>query len=458
MFTRGFVANEYEDRNLHSGTRNGPPFGWNRQTKPRAFDVRSAFESQLVVANEGHSLEVQATGEGREPRPSLPLHLRWVEICSDSFHSEEVFVHVSSIPRSFLASEVASASMARPLRLEHPGAFHHVMSRGNDGIPIFRDDADHLRFLDLLVQSIERFGWLLHDWTLMTNHYHLIIETPECTLSDGMHWLLGRYAQWFNRRHRRRGHLFGERFKNILVDRDTYLLTLSRYLALNPVKAGMTASPEEYPWSSYRARAGYETVPSWLTIQTVESLFDPQLSGAREEYRKFVCEGLNETGDLLDEVIGQMYLGGAAFVERMQKFVDESERSEEMLRAQVHPARPELEDVVSAVAQTFDTTAEKIVQNRGSLERRVIAYVAFEDGLVQLRRIAQRLGVNSAGGISGLVSRFRRELEHEPHLRELLAGCRSRMPRRPVDFLLSKTPQLTARRYHHAQSAKPRLR
>ncbi len=124
------------------------------------------------------------------------------------------------------------------------------MSRGNDGIPLYRDDVDHLKFLELLVATIKRFGWVLHDWALMTNHFHLAIETPECTLSDGMHWLLGSYGQWFNRRHRRRGHLYQERFKNVLVEKESYLLTLSRYIALNPVEAGMVERPEEYRWST----------------------------------------------------------------------------------------------------------------------------------------------------------------------------------------------------------------
>jgi REP element-mobilizing transposase RayT len=349
--------------------------------------------------------------------------------------------------------------MARPLRIEYPGAIHHVMSRGNDGIPIFRDDTDNLRFLDFLAEAIRRFGWVLHDWTEMTNHYHLVIETPECNLSDGMHWLLGRYAQWFNRRHRRRGHLFQERFKNILVERETYLLILSRYLALNPVKAGIVDRPEEYRWSSYRARAGYETAPDWLSAGTIEAMFDADPAKAREEYRRFVDEAMSDARNPLEEAIGQMYLGAAEWVERMQKLLDEGEQSEEMLRAQVHPGRPALEDVVTAVAQTFDTTGEKIVVGRGTLERRFVAYLAFEDGLVQLREIARRLGVTSAGGISGQVGRFRRELECNEDLRGLLESCRSRMRRRPPPFRFPRqNPPVTARRYHRAPSATPRRR
>jgi putative transposase len=132
--------------------------------------------------------------------------------------------------------------MARQPRVEYAGALHHVKSRGNDGIPIFRDDEDRMLFLDLLAQEIVRSCWVLHESCLMTTHVHLEIEMPECPLSTGMHRLLARYAQRFNKRHGRRGHLFQEWFKNVLVE-ESYGLELSRYIALNPVKAGIVAPP-----------------------------------------------------------------------------------------------------------------------------------------------------------------------------------------------------------------------
>ena len=145
------------------------------------------------------------------------------------------------------------------------------MSRGNDGIPIFHDDKDRLMFMELLGEEAVRCGWLVHDYTLMGNHFHLVIETPECTLSIGMHHLLTTYVRRFNQRHRRRGHLFGDRFKNILVQQEEYGLTLSRYIALNPVRAGLARRPEDWPWSSYAVRAGLVKGPEWLTIAPLAS-------------------------------------------------------------------------------------------------------------------------------------------------------------------------------------------
>src|SRR5260370_36663525 len=114
--------------------------------------------------------------------------------------------------------------MARPLRLEYPGAVWHVMSRGNNRGDIFFADEDRLMFLALLREGVRRFRWILHEFVLMTNHYHLVLETPESTLSRGMKWVNQNYAQWFNRRHDRVGHLFQGRFKSILVEKETHLL------------------------------------------------------------------------------------------------------------------------------------------------------------------------------------------------------------------------------------------
>ena len=343
--------------------------------------------------------------------------------------------------------------MARQPRVEYAGALHHVMSRGNDGIPIFRDDQDHQLFLDLLAQEIVRSGWILHEYCLMTNHYHLEIETPECTLSTGMHRFLGRYVQRFNKRHGRRGHLFQERFKNVLVEKESYGLELSRYIVLNPVRAGMVARPEDWRWSSYAARAGLARCPEWLTIDPLLSQFGVDRKSQQRAWRNFVLEKVTATEDLLDRAVAQVYLGTPSWIDRIQERLDQFDRSEELVRTQVHPGRPELEDVVDAVAKTFDTTVEAIAQNHGTLERRLVAYFAFEEGLVPLRRIAKRLGLTSAGGISGLVSRCREEITRSLEVRSLADACRGRMRRRPPPFLFPpEVPPVTARHYHRAVS------
>jgi putative transposase len=140
--------------------------------------------------------------------------------------------------------------MARPLRIEFAGALYHVTSRGNERRRIFRDDVDRKMFLTFLGQAVKRFGWSVTAWVLMSNHYHLVVQTPEANLSRGMHWINGTYAAWFNRRHDRSGHLFQGRFHGVLVEKETYLRELLRYVVLNPVRAKMVARPEDYRWSS----------------------------------------------------------------------------------------------------------------------------------------------------------------------------------------------------------------
>jgi len=129
--------------------------------------------------------------------------------------------------------------MARPLRIELAGALYHVTSRGDERRPIFFEDGDRSAFLAVLGEVIARFGWLCHAYCLMTNHYHLLVETPHANLSQGMRQLNGVYTQYVNRSHRRVGHLFQGRFKGILVEKESYLLELARYVVLNPVRAGM---------------------------------------------------------------------------------------------------------------------------------------------------------------------------------------------------------------------------
>ena len=144
-----------------------------------------------------------------------------------------------------------SPPMARPLRIEFEGALYHVTSRGNARQAIFLDDEDRERFLERLGKVVDRFGWLCHAYCLMTNHYHLLLETPAANLSRGMQLLNGTFTQAFNRRHGRVGHVLQGRFKGILVEKESHLLELARYVVLNPVRAGVVRHPREYGWSSY---------------------------------------------------------------------------------------------------------------------------------------------------------------------------------------------------------------
>ena len=176
--------------------------------------------------------------------------------------------------------------MSRPLRLELSGGLYHVTSRGDRREDIYLNDEDRIAWLDILGAVCKRFNWACHAWCQMSNHYHLVLETPEGNLSQGMRQLNGVYTQSVNRAHQRVGHVFQGRYKAILVEKDAYLLELSRYVVLNPVRAGMVKRPEQWAWSSYRAMLGQADRPAWLHTDWILGQFAARRSRAVEKYAR----------------------------------------------------------------------------------------------------------------------------------------------------------------------------
>ncbi len=207
--------------------------------------------------------------------------------------------------------------MARPLRIEYEGAVYHVTSRGNARSDIYLDDADYEMFLDILNYVVERFGWQCHAYCLMTNHYHLMIETPQPNLSRGMSQLNGMFTQRFNRNHDRVGHLYQGRFKSIIVDKDSYLLELSRYIVRNPVAARMVDNVGDWPWSSYQATSGMLTPPDFLQVDWLLSQFSHLKAHAQEAYIGFVGEKTNISP--WDSLNGPDILGDDVFRGQLQR-------------------------------------------------------------------------------------------------------------------------------------------
>ena len=206
--------------------------------------------------------------------------------------------------------------MARPLRLQFPGAVYHLTSRGNARQPIFLTDDDRQRFCQVLAQVVSRYAWRCHAYCLMDNHYHLLIETLEATLAIGMRHLNGRYTQHFNAHHHRVGHVFQGRYKAIVVEKETHLLELCRYVVLNPVRARMVNAPSAWPWSSYRATAGEATPPQWLTTDWLLAQFAQRRPLAQQAYRDFVREGTAAPSPW-EQLRGQIYLGSEAFCQQV---------------------------------------------------------------------------------------------------------------------------------------------
>jgi REP element-mobilizing transposase RayT len=211
--------------------------------------------------------------------------------------------------------------MARPLRIEFAGALYHITSRGDGQEDIYQGDDDRRRFLGVLGEVCERFGWIVHAYCLMGNHYHLLVETPGGNLSKGMRQLNGVYTQAFNRAHGRVGHVFQGRYKAILVQKETYLLELARYIVLNPVRARMVRTARDWPWSSYRATAGLGPGDPWLRTDWILAAFARQKGPAMVGYRAFVSEGTNQPSPW-EQLKNQVFLGSEQFVTELQTQLD----------------------------------------------------------------------------------------------------------------------------------------
>ncbi len=273
--------------------------------------------------------------------------------------------------------------MARPLRLEFPGAIYHLTGRGNARQKIFFTDADRELFLDTLAGVVSRYGWICHAYCLMANHYHLLVETPKANLSLGMRQLNGVYTQSFNRLHKRVGHLFQGRFKVILVEKESYLLELCRYIVLNPIRVKGKAAMGSWKWSSYRSTAGLASALDFLTTDWTLGQFGKNRRVAQKRYREFVREGSENRP--WDKLKGQIYLGSEAFIERHSP---RTQKLKEIPRAQVRAARPKLEKVLNRK------------NNKGIVE-------AYKEHGYRLHEIASHLGIHYA-----TASRRLKRLEH----------------------------------------------
>ncbi|HET8760127.1 MAG TPA: transposase [Nitrospiria bacterium] len=264
--------------------------------------------------------------------------------------------------------------MARPLRLEFPGALYHVTARGNAQQAIYVDDEDCRAFCRCLAVAVERYDWRVHAYCLMDNHYHLVIETLRPTLARGMRHLNGTYTQRVNRRHHRVGHLFQGRYKAILVEREPYLLELCRYVVLNPVRANACRRPEQWRWSSFRATAGLESPPAWLTTEWVLAQFGTTKGRAQTAYRTFVSDRAPQRP--WDALRNQIYLGTETFVDSLPLTPTSMA---EVPRAQRHRQRPTL----AALLRTRRPSPQAIA-------------VAYREHGYRLREIADHCGVHYA--------------------------------------------------------------
>jgi putative transposase len=248
--------------------------------------------------------------------------------------------------------------MARALRIEYEGALYHITSRGNAKQPVYLSKEDYENFLEILETVVGQYDFILHAYCLMPNHYHLLMETPDANLSSGMRQLNGVYTQKFNREHERVGHLFQGRYKALLVEKESYLLELCRYIVLNPVRARIVEDPKAWPYSSYPQAAGFTKALPYLTTDWILSQFAATKKAATKYYREFVTEGVGLDSPL-NNTKNQILLGKEDFIERLMPHLSEKQELSEIPRAQRNLTRPPLDGLLSLDKKTFGISEER---------------------------------------------------------------------------------------------------
>lgn len=311
--------------------------------------------------------------------------------------------------------------MARPLRVEYPGAFYHVINRGNAGENLFKGIRDREKFLEYLETAIERFSLKIYTYCLMTNHFHVLLETRLPNLSQAIQWVNVSYAGYFNRKYQRNGHLFQGRFKSILVDADEYLKQLSRYIHLNPVRANLVEHPDEYKWSSYSTITGKTKEPAWLESAWLLSQFGTKRKQAITNYKKFVEEA--NTKDLKNpakDLSGGFILGSPDFVIWIKE-IFLSTRSDENEIPQLRELKPRIniDQIVEAVCREFNCEIEIILQKgrKRNVARDVAIYLVRVLSGEKGKNIGEYFGNISGAAITRRYNCLVKQIENNKRFR-----------------------------------------
>lgn len=303
--------------------------------------------------------------------------------------------------------------MARPLRIEYPGAFYHVTSRGNEQKDVFRSQRDREKFLEYLATATERYGAVIHAYCLLSNHYHLLLETPGGNLSQIMRHINGAYTTYFNVKRKRAGHLFQGRYKAILIAADEYAAELSRYIHLNPVRAGITSKPEEYRWSSYRTYIGENKAPDWLKTEFILGCFGGNAPAVQNKYREFVEDLLDSEYDSpLNATVASTVLGSEVFLKEIsERHLSGKRAGRDVPAVKELARRPSIDEIINKINAELNES--------DVLVRNMSIYFCQKYSGAKLKEIGDHFGISDAA-----VSQTRRRLvlkaENDQQLKKMI--------------------------------------
>jgi putative transposase len=271
--------------------------------------------------------------------------------------------------------------MARPLRIQYAGAFYHVTGKGSDRKKIFQGEADFEKFKECLQEAKEKFHAIVHCYVLMGNHYHLILETPDANLSRIMHSVIGSYTIYFNKKRKRTGQLFQDRYKAILIDKDSYLLELSRYLHLNPVRARLVRKPEAYSYSSYRAYILKEK-DGFVSPDLVLKMISSDRNRAPQKYRAFVESGITKKlENPIEKVYRSAIAGSTAFIQAVRRRVAKKAAHPKNVSQDRRPQRSGLDDVMAVLSSSLALPRKALLKSGGTTRNIAIFFLKKYTGL-----------------------------------------------------------------------------
>jgi REP element-mobilizing transposase RayT len=319
--------------------------------------------------------------------------------------------------------------MARPIRIEYEGALYHVTARGNERGKVFFTKTDYRKFKEYLLEGQIKYGFILQCYVLMTNHYHLLIETPGKNLSKIMHYLNSSYTTYINIKRRRSGHLFQGRYKAILVDRNSYLLELSRYLHLNPVRANMVERPEEYPHSSYAAYIGEND--GLTRTSDLLAMFSKDSTTAKEKYKIFVESVLGEKQESpMKNVYGGMILGSVPFIkETLNRLEEDLFQRTETAHKKALRSSCDIEDVLSLVGAHYGVTPAIAVSTERNDIRKVLVCLMKKQSAASNQEIGAAVGGMSGFAVAKAYQRLIAEMAKDGALRKEVEKMAAKLSR-----------------------------
>jgi putative transposase len=313
--------------------------------------------------------------------------------------------------------------MARPWRIQYPGAIYHVTSRGNNRQDIFLDNEDRRYFLDLIPRASSRFNLRIFAFCLMTNHYHIFLQTPDANLAPAMHWLNTAYTVNFNRANKKSGHLFQGRYKSVLITDESHWLRLSMYIHLNPVRAGIFNDPAQYKWSSFRDYTRTTSRFPWLHEKHILKNYGPKGAASKKEYRKTCIALAKKPPSFWQGIRSSVVLGSKETLEKLIEKYGPKGKTEDITGFSSHRiSAMDIDKELSRVASFFNARPKELTERRRNfLPRQAAYYHLVENRSFPVTKVSDIMGITQPA-VSYGIAKLKREIGKDKNLRKMLEG------------------------------------